>query len=376
MLQVRDQLTALGATDAEIKAAEADASLHLLALELTLFPRTRRYTLDEAAAVAGLDPVVVRRIRRTIGLTDVAPDQVFTEADVDAMRIMAHLLEGFDLDATLQLYRVAGAAMARIAESEVGFVGSALAAFNAGAEPTDEEMVLAAAAIPQLVRDRMPQISDLLHYAHMQHLVAAARREVLWQSGVRSGVENATVGFCDLVGYTAWSEGVDPVALAALVDRFEARTYDVVSEQGGRVVKTIGDEIMYRTDDLVAAVEIGLTLTEVFAGDETLRNVRAGVATGQVLSRDGDIFGPVVNLASRLTGRAYPSTVLASEDVHAGLAGTPEAERYVWAPLRARHLKGIGTVRAWAVRRHRHGTAAGAVRQTRRPAPPPLPRGT
>ena len=67
---------------------------------------------------------------------------------------------------------------------------------------------------------------------------------------------------------------------------------------------------------------IALRLTERSIGDELLPETRAGLAYGSMLSREGDYYGPVVNLASRLTEIARPGEVLASRQLTDGIART------------------------------------------------------
>ena len=71
------------------------------------------------------------------------------------------------------------------------------------------------------------------------------------------------------------------------------------------------------------------------------------MASGRVLERDGDVFGSVVNLASRITNVAYPGAVIVSQDMHDALEGD---DRFVFRGLRSHYLKDIGRVPLWALR--------------------------
>ena len=114
------------------------------------------------------------------------------------------------------------------------------------------------------------------------------------------------MGFADLVSYTRLSQRLEERELALLVDRFGRRSSDVIAGAGGRLVKTIGDEVLFVADTPAAAATIGLELAEAMAADPELPDVRVGIATGTVLTRMGDVFGRTVNLASRLTALAAP----------------------------------------------------------------------
>ena len=122
------------------------------------------------------------------------------------------------------------------------------------------------------------------------------------------------VGFADMVGFTMLSQHLGDEELAAVVSRFEELAHDTVVALGGRVVKMIGDEVMFVVPTATGAAQIGLSLAEAYAGDELLSDVRVALAIGPVLVQDGDFYGPVVNLASRLVGVANPGTVLVSDE--------------------------------------------------------------
>jgi hypothetical protein len=73
-----------------------------------------------------------------------------------------------------------------------------------------------------------------------------------------------------------------------------------------------------------------------------------GLASGPVLEREGDLFGPTVNLASRIVSIAYAGSVVVSGDVRDALK---DDEDLRWKSLRTRHLKDIGRVQLFTVRR-------------------------
>jgi adenylate cyclase len=116
------------------------------------------------------------------------------------------------------------------------------------------------------------------------------------------------------------------------------------------VVKTIGDEVMFATGDAAAAAEIALGLVVAHALDPELPDLRAGLASGPTLAWEGDLFGPTVNLASRLVNLARPGTVLVAEDLGEQLRHDP---RFALRHLQPVRLQGIGSVRSWVLRRAR-----------------------
>jgi len=178
-----------------------------------------------------------------------------------------------------------------------------------------------------------------------RHLLASLRRRA---SLAAEGDSRLAVGFADLVGFTPLSQALEPHELAVTVDRFEAIAYEHVPEHGGRVVKTIGDEVMFATEDPVAAAEIALSLAEAYHHEKDLPGVRVGLAAGPVLAWEGDLYGPTVNLASRLVNLAHANSVLVSDELGATLRDVPG---FALKHLRAVHLQGLGRARSWVLRR-------------------------
>jgi adenylate cyclase len=202
----------------------------------------------------------------------------------------------------------------------------------------------------------LPMFPEVLEQVWRRHLQVAARRRLL--RGDPEGGSGQVVGFADLVGFTALAQQVSDAELAEVVDQFEQLAYDVVIAGGGRVVKMIGDEVMFLVEDPVAAAEIALGLADASRDAAELSDVRVGLAVGPVLEREGDAFGATVNLASRATGIAYPGTVVVSPELRKLLEDNAD---YDFKGMRPRHLKHIGRV-ALAVLR-RSGDAPSTIRE-------------
>jgi adenylate cyclase len=173
------------------------------------------------------------------------------------------------------------------------------------------------------------------------------------------------VGFADMVGFTLLSQHLSDDGLAAVVRRFEEISHDIVTAAGGRVVKMIGDEVMFVVDGVAEAARIGLDLADAYSDDDLLSDVRVGLAVGPVLLRDGDYFGPTVNLAHRIVNIGNPGTVLMSDEFKTALMAAAPGE-FTAEPLRLRDLKDLGTVQLWWCGRAGHeadGTGPAADRR-------------
>ena len=297
------------------------------------------HTRMSVTAAAGVPDERANRLWRAMGFPEADPDAlVFTEQDLAALRTAAALVEYgiVDDDGLVVLARSMAQAVSRLAVSHAAIAVDHLvrvaAEDPAAAEPYVEELV--------------PSVGALLGYVWRRHLVAAAETAVVTLLGEAAADAPVAVGFADLVGFTELSRQADAAALAALVEAFEDAAVRVVTGGGGRVVKTLGDEVLFTVADARAAAGIALGLAEAVAalGQE----VRVGVAYGSVLARLGDVFGPTVNIASRLTGLAYPGTVLLDREAAAALRGDPA---YDVAPLRRQAVRGYGHLAPFRVRR-------------------------
>jgi adenylate cyclase len=337
-----------GATQDEIDNAARHDYLPLLVLDREVLPGEREFTMSQLAEHAGTDVETARALWHAIGFPDL-PDNlpVFTAKDVEALRGFARRIESgsvFDwtLERALAQARVMSASLARVADAETDELSHSIhLAREAGID--DEELA-------DLLARRLDfdGISQLIDHAHRLQLRAAFWRRLAGTTATTPGTIVGAVGFVDLVGYTALAEDLDSAELSALVARFGDIAHDAVVAEGGRIVKLIGDEIMFVTDTPLAAARTAVLLAERSKSDEMLPAVRAGVAYGTLLAREGDYFGPVVNLASRLTDLARPGSVLASAELVAALASANgiTARRIV-----TRRVRDIGRVEVYRLKR-------------------------
>ena len=301
----------------------------------------RRFTADEIAAEAGVDGQLARRLRRAMGLPDVPDDEAaFFEEDLRALQRAKALMDEDRLSPAeiMHLTRTLGLAAARMADAVVGFWVDRVA--NEVAAGKDVPL----STPPE---KRVEDLEFVVGYLLRRHLLDSVSRKLAGTTGSQDG-RPVAVGFADLVGFTSLSEQLSDTETAELIERFEVLANDIVVGGGGRVVKMIGDEVMFSSDPRLVA-EIAVSLAESFDSPE-LPSVRVGVAVGNVVAQSGDLYGPVVNLASRATMAARPGAVLVSPALAEILAGDG---RYEIRSIRPHRLKGIGTVELSVLRRAR-----------------------
>jgi adenylate cyclase len=317
-----------------------------------LLPGEARYTSEELARAAGVDFDLAERLWRAMGFAEVPDDEpAFVDDDLVALRMATRALTDLvDPSAIVYQTRVMAAALSRVAEvTSDDIVANVNDLLHSGVSGSELAGVL---ALPT-----SHDVDHLVGYVYRRQLRAALWRKLA--DPVHIG-ERAllTVGFVDLVRFTAVTEDIAEEQLAELIDRFESVVYDRVTASGGRIVKMIGDEAMFVADEAEQAARIAIELVSAFHLEDSVPEARAGLACGSVLSHGGDYFGPVVNLAARIVDVARPSTVVVSQEIYDLLSKHPE---FAWRRLPPKRLKGIGRTTLFAARLPHRGPAGGGT---------------
>lgn len=304
------------------------------------------YTRVEVARQAGIPVELAGRIWRALGFASLPDDAVaFSEADVAVLRRVRRMLDSELIDEkfVLRMARALGQTMARLTQWQVEIMIAAML------DPEERASRAEVAGILETGRRLMPDFEQILIHVWRAHGAAAAGRMMSLAEGDEVSPTRVTlaVGFADLVSFTQISRELDEPALAGLVEGFEARAADVVAAHGGRVVKTLGDEVLFTANVPDAAAAIALDLVELIGGEEGPR-VRIGLAWGPVVPVMGDVFGTTVNLAARLTAVARPGTVLVDAELAGALDGAPGVEL---TRIRRRPVRGLGMVQPYVIRR-------------------------
>jgi adenylate cyclase len=160
------------------------------------------------------------------------------------------------------------------------------------------------------------------------------------------------LGFVDLVGSTVWSQTLDLRDQNLALTRFESAAWSSAVLADGRVVKMIGDEVFFYAPSAEAACRIGIEVCQAAEADPVLPPARGAVGVGPVTPREGDYYGPLVNLLARLVKVGAPGEVVATESAVAQL---PTGE-WSASPLEPVALAGIAEpVRAYVVELHHTG---------------------
>lgn len=323
-------------------AAAVDLSGALDTIEELILGEAPHLNRVQVSEQAGVPLDVARELWRLLGFAEQDDDDVaFTEADVQALRYSHDLMRMGILSPERQaaLVRTWGRSFARLAEWQTRLLTEVALERD---DPVEE--------ITSLTGEVMPRLESLQGYVWRQHLAKASRR-MLTTDSLGSDVTDLAVGFVDIVGFTSQSKELSDAELVTWIEFFEAECSAVVNDHGGRVIKNIGDEVLFVADDVAAAAEVALVLTSRGSDeDDEFPKVRAGLAHGEVVARLGDVLGPTVNIASRLTSVARPGTVLVDDGAHEVLTAADDSP-YRFRRLRRTSVKGYERLQPWALRR-------------------------
>ncbi|MFK0246402.1 adenylate cyclase regulatory domain-containing protein [Amycolatopsis azurea] len=313
-------------------------------LERILLGGKRKYTRLEVAEKAGVPEERSRRLWRALGFATVEDDEVvFTDADVEAIRTADQLMNSGLIDPSIELAvtRALGQHLSRLAEWQVHMLWTMIT--------ENKEIGSSERQIGRLVDRLLPELQKVQDFVWRRHLAAYAGRALAMpEEDLEARTE--VVGFVDMVGYTRLTRQVGEDELTDILDRFESVATEVVADHRGRIVKMIGDEVLFVADSAVDGAEIALALSERSDADETLPSVRAGLASGRILSRFGDVYGSVVNLAARLTSTARPGTILVDKELATELLPFPQYEVRTRRPV---SVRGYNRLRPSSLRRAR-----------------------
>ncbi len=310
-----EYLDSVGFTASEMVEAEREGRLFALAGDASIRSGKRVHSLRTVAEALGRPLPDIEQAWAALGLTVTDADQIaLTEADLEGLRTWSELSAAAGPASSLGVLRVLGATMARFAEAESSAIRASVP--NIQINHTHDEAATARAFAD--VAAFVPRIGRLIDAVHRQHLESARMyfEEVI---GDASSTVMCGVGFVDLSGFTALTQVLAPAELSELLSVFSSTVSDVVHADGGRIVKFIGDAVMWVSPTPQRLATVAADLVEHPKAREAGLQVRAGIAFGPILALDGDYFGNAVNLAARLVAAAEPEQILATGEVHTAL---------------------------------------------------------
>jgi adenylate cyclase len=332
-VRLLEQLHSSGFSRGELKEAIAEGRLALLPVDHVLAGNPS-YTATEAAELAGVDEAFLLELADALGLpVPASDDAIFAQPDVEAARAIGQFrAAGLPAEGLLELARMLGDAMLPLAEGIRRLVSDTYL------RPGDNEHELGL-RFERAAIDLMPLLRPLPDYALNIQMRELIRRDVVGGAEQASwplpGTVDTAVAFADLVGFTRLGERVPGEELARMSARLSAIGRQVATPPV-RFVKTIGDAVMLVSPQPSELVGATLELVETVQAEDDLPSLRAGVAFGPAINRWGDWYGRPVNIASRITARARPGTVIATKAVREA-----SEEDYSWSRAGSHSFKNI-----------------------------------
>lgn len=317
----------------EIKLAHAEKRLFLLPVERAL-GGTPTYNAAEVSEMSGIDLDLFLELRSALGLADPGQDiKTYSDLDVRTMQtVRANIEMGMSIDSIREINRVLGGALSQLAlVVERRFLATYL-------DPGEDEAEMSR-RYAELVRIVTPEFAFVLQHLFNLHLRDALRNDILGNEAVidlLSDTRQLSVAFADLVGFTSLGEEIPADELGEIAQRLNTLAVEAV-EAPVRLVKSIGDAVMLVSPDPAALLDTCLALVDTIENQQDdFPRLSVGMDLGEALDRNGDVFGPPVNLASRLSDVARPGSVLVTSAVRDGLE-----EKYEWTSVGRRRFKGI-----------------------------------
>jgi adenylate cyclase len=318
----------------ELKAAAAEDRLVLLRLDRVLGGEAR-YSARQLAELSGMTLDYVLAARTAVGLASPDPDEIaFGDLDLEATKVVRTMRDaGIPEEGILEITRVLGFGLAQGAEA----IRMMMARLFLSQEVSERDLALLNA---QAARELLPRLSPLLQYTLTIHLREQVRSLAISLEDLAAGASpntlNVFVAFADMVGFTRLGESIEVTELGPLVNRLTDLALEA-RKAPTRIVKTIGDAVMLVATTAEPLLQTTLDLVALAEeADGDFPPLRAGLAGGVALSREGDWYGRPVNLASRVTSVARAGSVLATEEVR-DAAG----DAYSWSAAGEFRLKGF-----------------------------------
>ncbi|MET9201612.1 adenylate/guanylate cyclase domain-containing protein [Gordonia sp. NPDC003585] len=288
---------------------------------------TAEYTRDELIANLGIPSEHAEKIWNAFGFPRRRIDtKIFSRKDLEALRIFSGSEDVMEMTAQVSTARSIGQSMARLAEWQADQL------VELDADPD----------VPWSVPQMADALEKIQQFVWRRHLMLALERRTASEA---SESLHSVVGFADIVGYTSLSRRIGLAELQSLLDAFEERTYEIITELDGSVVKTLGDAVMFTFHEPAAAAMAAVGIHRL-SESQPIPELRAGLARGEVLTRLGDVFGEPVNIAARLCGSARPGTTLVDESVSNALRSD---NRFYLKQIPTLSVRGYKRLRAFAL---------------------------
>jgi len=302
-----------------------------------------KYTADQLADKVGVSRDKIEDYWLSLGIPiNIVRGPLFTDTDVESLKALDRFVhdEQLSSETIASLVRAVGySADLEATWQYEALVENATIQFNM--DP-DEARRYVVERFPYIAKD----LDLLAKNAYRVALTRVMQRnseptpEEVQSDRIAGGLSApVTVGFADIVGFTRRTTQMEPSQFIRYIHNYEINTRFIVTRNGGRVVKMVGDAVLFLTESVEAGIDIALQLADAEANTKAETPMRVGIVWGRVLQRFGDVFGTRVNLAARLAEIAEPNTVLIDQNTATLLANDAQ---YALEEMPETRIQGLG----------------------------------
>jgi adenylate cyclase len=299
-------------------------------------------SFQDVATETGIPLELLRVLREAFGFALPDPDDRMREDELRVVPLIQKLVsQGFPTSVLDRLVRVYGDALRRIAEVEADWWHRFVVLPSLASGMTEVEMHEATLAFGVELAPLLEQALLAMYHAHQEHTwtenLIGEIEDALDRTGLRSRlVEPPAICFLDITGYTRLTEERGDEAAAELAARLTPLVQRPAERHGGKVVKWLGDGVMFHFRDPNGGVVAATEMIDAIAA-AGLPPAHVGIDTGPVVFQGGDYFGRTVNVAARILEQAGPGQILVSQEV-VDRVGT---DGIAFEPIGAVELKGV-----------------------------------
>ena len=330
--------------DALVEAIER-GELSFAFLDHPVYDRFSQLTsrsFRDVSSEEGIPLELLLIVRESVGLAQADADDQVREDELQVVPLISRQLSmGFDPVVIERMLRVYGDALRRITETEADWwrtqvtqpslaSGMNMREFlQTGAELGGEVTALAEGALLAIYRANQEHTWNENLFEEVE--------EALDRAGLRSKIATSpAICFLDITGYTRLTEERGDQAAADLAARLTPLVQRPAERHEGKVVKWLGDGVMFHFRDSRGGVLAALEMLDAVANAD-LPPAHIGLHTGPVVFQGGDYFGRTVNIAARIGEQAAPGQVLVTQEI----VDRVVPDGIAFEPVGAVELKGV-----------------------------------
>ena len=306
------------------------------------FARLTSKTFRDVSSEEGIPLELLLVVREAVGLAQGDPDDQMREDELQVVPLIKRQLSmGFDPVVLERMLRVYGDALRRITETEADWWRTQITQPSLASGMNMTEFLQTAAELGGEVTWLAEQAMLAIYHANQEHTwnenLFEEVEEALDRAGLRSRIATLpAICFLDITGYTRLTEERGDEAAAELAARLTPLVQRQAERHDGKVVKWLGDGVMFHFREPTGGVTAALEMVDAIAA-AGLPPAHVGLHTGPVVFQGGDYFGRTVNLAARIGEQAAPGQVLVTQEI----VDRVVPDGIAFEPIGAVELKGV-----------------------------------